>query len=1137
MRRNVDLIEEVNSIRARQRSIESKFRILALAAILALLVLICVTQDGITFKTKNAPAGPLTSRLVLTKEVNPASIKTQNSYLVLEQASAAVGGTGQLRFVELSPGVNYVGFKAADTLGGDMMWTLPTADGGPGEVLSTNGSGVLSWTSAGGTMTIREVDLTPSIGSTTTLEFDQADGFVVSSPGAGTARVDIGTLPVARGGTGITASGAAGNYLRSDGSAWASSALQAGDIPSGSSYYVAKAPTALETSASSIAGFQYRFDNTNASASGGLEVRTGSGAFSGNPASTNIAISAHANNTTLNTVNMGVRAISDSAGTITNVGGRFVGVTGGTNNIGIQAVAGSPSLDAVSSALQAESDGSYYAIYAHQEGTGIGAYVRTEADTAIIGYYSSAISGNDVLRLTSDVNSANSTKASVTTDGILKLYDNDGTNWFGLKATGVTTANVTYVWPAAGPASSAFLKSDSSGNLSWDTSTYMLSTTDNWVNVSGDTMTGSLVIGDASGTDTLSFNGTSGQLTLPASLGTTNGNIRYNSAGTALEYYNGSTRTIVDTNQSQTLTNKTLGSGGASATWDGATIAVNRGGTGLTSYTIGQILYASAATTIAGLSDVATGSVLVSGGVGVAPSYSSNPTIGGNLTVNGNTALGDATSDTVTFTARVGSSVLPSSDALYALGATTNRWTNIYLSGDVLSSSGTVMYIKNQIASGQSAQFWTAASDATRSARVDNSNASGDAIWGINSAAAGAGIGGGVYGESAQNGAGSAGVWGKSTNSTGTGVVGVGNNLGGTVLSNGSGGAFTGTDYGAVAFATGTGGAAYYASFSGTNATGSGATLYNVSTSAGSNYGLFSSAQGSTGAGGQNIGVYGAATNGTYNAAGYFAGGGETVITYVTTGAAPVRSWNGSIATSSTWSTIFWKAVGGGNYYVNSSGSGDYSEFFRTADSSLAIGEVIALDPDLANGVRRARPRDAATLVGVVSQFGTRGNDGVEPVRRDDPEYVNVGMLGQVPVLVTLEGGQISPGDPLTVSPTIRGRATKAKGAGRIIGFAMTHFPYVAGERTSVDDSRADDAVHLKEDHVMCYLNAGWHDASTTAADDGKEPAQMEPCREVERRIMKEKLNKYESSEEFKRELEMKKQVPPRQVEQPVGKR
>ena len=50
-------------------------------------------------------------------------------------------------------------------------------------------------------------------------------------------------------------------------------------------------------------------------------------------------------------------------------------------------------------------------------------------------------------------------------------------------------------------------------------------------------------------------------------------------------------------------------------------IAASDGGTGITSYAVGDILYATGAITLSKLADVATGNVLLSGGVGVAPSY------------------------------------------------------------------------------------------------------------------------------------------------------------------------------------------------------------------------------------------------------------------------------------------------------------------------------------------------------------------------------------------------------------------------------------------------------------------------------------------------------------------------------------
>ena len=50
-------------------------------------------------------------------------------------------------------------------------------------------------------------------------------------------------------------------------------------------------------------------------------------------------------------------------------------------------------------------------------------------------------------------------------------------------------------------------------------------------------------------------------------------------------------------------------------------VSASDGGTGQVSYTIGDLLYASAATTLSRLADVAVGNVLLSGGVGVVPSW------------------------------------------------------------------------------------------------------------------------------------------------------------------------------------------------------------------------------------------------------------------------------------------------------------------------------------------------------------------------------------------------------------------------------------------------------------------------------------------------------------------------------------
>ncbi len=53
----------------------------------------------------------------------------------------------------------------------------------------------------------------------------------------------------------------------------------------------------------------------------------------------------------------------------------------------------------------------------------------------------------------------------------------------------------------------------------------------------------------------------------------------------------------------------------------GAALPATSGGTGQTSYAVGDLVYASTTTALSKLADVATGNALISGGVGVAPSY------------------------------------------------------------------------------------------------------------------------------------------------------------------------------------------------------------------------------------------------------------------------------------------------------------------------------------------------------------------------------------------------------------------------------------------------------------------------------------------------------------------------------------
>jgi hypothetical protein len=143
-------------------------------------------------------------------------------------------------------------------------------------------------------------------------------------------------------------------------------------------------------------------------------------------------------------------------------------------------------------------------------------------------------------------------------------------------------------------------------------------------------------------------------------------------------------------------------------TWNATTISPAYGGIGLTTYTVGDIIYASGATTFSTLASVATGNVLLSGGVGAAPSYGKvdlTTTVSGVLpTANGGTNLTSFTADGAiyaTSSSALTSGTLPVASG--GTGSTTLTLNNVLLgngtsalqavapgsNGNVLTSNGT----------------------------------------------------------------------------------------------------------------------------------------------------------------------------------------------------------------------------------------------------------------------------------------------------------------------------------------------------------------------------------------------------------------------------------------------------------------
>lgn len=110
-----------------------------------------VTESGATARTS------LGLGSIATQDANNVSITGGSisgvtfTYATPVTIPGTSSATGEIRLAEdTDNGTNYVGFKAPASISADLSWTLPAADGGSGQFLSTNGSGVLSWSSPAG---------------------------------------------------------------------------------------------------------------------------------------------------------------------------------------------------------------------------------------------------------------------------------------------------------------------------------------------------------------------------------------------------------------------------------------------------------------------------------------------------------------------------------------------------------------------------------------------------------------------------------------------------------------------------------------------------------------------------------------------------------------------------------------------------------------------------------------------------------------------------------------------------------------------------------------------------------------------------------------------------------------------------
>ncbi|MCL5435283.1 MAG: site-specific integrase [Patescibacteria group bacterium] len=207
----------------------------------------------------------------------------------------------------------------------------------------------------------------------------------------------------------------------------------------------------------------------------------------------------------------------------------------------------------------------------------------------------------------------------------------------------------------------------------------------------------------------------------------------------------------------------------------------------------------------------------------------------------------------------------------------------------------------------------------------------------------------------------------------------------------------------------------------------------------------------------------------------------------------PTRPNNGDLAlgnvgSGATQGRLFIQS-GGTNFYFSSAGTGDFSEFFKNSDPTLTTGQVVSVDSSTSRAVIKTTKAYDNGIVGVIARpgEGTQNNNNQDGTRENDPNYKNVSLLGQTPVVVSNINGDIHTGDKLT-SSNIPGVAMKATQPGFIVGTALEAFTCSNSNEPGSSASNSANfglvSPALCQGSIQAYIKAGYYDPTPAILTD-----------------------------------------------------
>ncbi len=148
----------------------------------------------------------------------------------------------------------------------------------------------------------------------------------------------------------------------------------------------------------------------------------------------------------------------------------------------------------------------------------------------------------------------------------------------------------------------------------------------------------------------------------------------------------------------------------------------------------------------------------------------------------------------------------------------------------------------------------------------------------------------------------------------------------------------------------------------------------------------------------------------------------------------------------------------------------DFAEYFETLDTTLAAGELVSLDVNHSEYIKRSSTNDSQPIVGVISTKPSFVANGMPNLQEASLNYKPVALAGRVPVKVSEENGQIHTGDRLTASIQLPGYAAKMIESGQSIGIALE------------DSHGGSDGT----DEIVVFVNLGYQKVEVTQNAQGQ---------------------------------------------------